>query len=93
MQSAIERLFSDILVTLSGPQYLHCTFGLLDCNSIFCPLQAVLDDAHYQMIKFFLREPKIDEEEVSTTLKQIKEVMDTPQKLYIKYIRPVMRSG
>jgi len=93
MQSAIERLFSDILVTLSGPQYLHCTFGLLDCNSIFCPLQAVLDDAHYQMIKFFLREPKVDEEEIATTLKQIKEVMDTPQKLYIKYIRPVMRSG
>ena len=93
MQSAVERLFSDILVTLSGPQYLHCTFGLLDCNSIFSPLQAVIDDAHYQMIKFFLREPKVDEEEVAYTLKQIREVMDTPQKLYIKYIRPMLRSG
>ena len=38
MQSSIERLFSDILVTLSGPQYLHCAFGLLDCNSGFCLL-------------------------------------------------------
>ena len=93
MQSAIERLFSDILVTISGPQYLHCTFGLLDCNSIFCPLQAVMDDAHYQMIKFFLRPPQIDEKDISDTLAQIREVMNTPQKLYIKFIRPLLRSG
>jgi trimethylamine--corrinoid protein Co-methyltransferase len=53
-QSSIERLFSDILVTLSGPQYLHCAFGLLDCNSIFCLLQAVLDDAHFQMRLFWM---------------------------------------
>ncbi len=93
MQSAIERLFSDITVSLSGPQYLHCAFGLLDGNSIFCPLQAVLDDAHFKMIKFFMRPPEVDEEGISDTLAQIKEVMDTPQKLYIKYIRPLMRSG
>jgi trimethylamine--corrinoid protein Co-methyltransferase len=92
-QASIERLFSDILVTLSGPQYLHCAFGLLDCNSVFCLLQAVIDDAHFQMIKFFLRQPRIDETEISTTLKQIREVVQTPQKLYISYIRKVMRSG
>ena len=54
-QSSIERLFSNILVALSGPQYLHCAYGLLDCNSVFCLLQAVLDDAHFQMIRFFLQ--------------------------------------
>jgi hypothetical protein len=92
-QASIERLFSDILVTLSGPQYLHCAFGLLDCNSVFCLLQAVIDDAHFQMIKFFLRQPRIDGTEVDTILKQIREVSQTPQKLYINYIRKVMRSG
>ncbi len=92
-QTSIERLFSDIVVTLSGPQYLHCAYGLLDCNSVFCLLQAVLDDAYFQMLKFFLRPPRISEQEIALTLKQIREVVTTPQKLYIRYIRPVMRSG
>ncbi|MGB2854027.1 MAG: trimethylamine methyltransferase family protein, partial [Dehalococcoidia bacterium] len=92
-QASIERLFSDIVVTLSGPQYLHCAYGLLDCNSVFCLLQAVLDDAHFQMIKFFLRPPRIDETQIAEILKQIREVVATPQKMYIRYIRPVMRSG
>jgi trimethylamine--corrinoid protein Co-methyltransferase len=92
-QSSIERLFSDLVVTLSGPQFLHCAYGLLDCNSIFCLLQAVLDDAHFQMIKFFLKPALIGEKEISETLNQIREVVATPQKMYIRHIRPVMRSG
>ena len=92
-QTSIERLFSDILVTLSGPQYLHCAYGLLDGNSIFCLLQAVIDDAHFQMIKFFLRQPQIDEAEIAETLKQMRDVVATPQKLYISHVRKVMRSG
>jgi len=92
-QASIERLFSDVLVTLAGPQFLHCAYGLLDCNSIFCLLQAVIDDAHFKMIKFFLRPPRIDEAEIAEVLKQVREVVATPQKLYISYIRRVMRSG
>ncbi len=92
-QSSIERLFSDILVALSGPQYLHCAYGLLDCNSVFCLLQAVIDDAHFQMIKFFLKQPRVDETEIADALKQIREVVATPQKLYISHIRRVMRTG
>ncbi len=92
-QSSIERLFSDILVTLSGPQYLHCAYGLLDGNSTFCLLQAVLDDAHFQMIRYFLRPPRISQAEIDDTLKQVREVVTTPQKLYIRYIRPMLRSG
>jgi trimethylamine--corrinoid protein Co-methyltransferase len=92
-QSSVERLFSDILVTLSGPQYLHCAYGLFDGNSTFCLLQAVLDDAHFQMIKFFLRPPRISQADIDNTLNQIREVVATPQKLYISYIRRMMRSG
>jgi trimethylamine--corrinoid protein Co-methyltransferase len=92
-QSSIERLFSDIVVTMSGPQFLHCAFGLLDCNSVFSLLQTVLDDAHFKMIGFFLRQSRIDQPELETMLKQMREVVATPQKLYISYIRPAMRSG
>jgi trimethylamine--corrinoid protein Co-methyltransferase len=92
-QSSIERLFSDIVVTMSGPQFLHCAFGLLDGNSIFCLLQAVLDDAHFKMIEFFLRQPQIGQPELGAMLKQIQGVVATPQKLYISHIRPVLRSG
>jgi len=93
IQSSIERLFSDILITLSGPQYLHCAFGLLDKNSIFCPLQAVIDDTHFQMLKFFIKPPQINGQELPDTLKQIREVMGTSQKLYIHHIRHMLRSG
>jgi trimethylamine--corrinoid protein Co-methyltransferase len=92
-QSSIERMFSNVVVALSGPQYLHCAFGLLDCNSVFCLLQAVLDDAHFQMIKFFLKSPRINEQELTEMQQQIKEVVATPQKMFINYIRPVMRRG
>lgn len=92
-QSSIERLFSDIVVAMSGPQYLHCAFGLLECNSVFSLLQAVLDDAHFKMIKSFLRQPRVDQAELESVLKQIRSVVDTPQKLYISHIRPVLRSG
>jgi len=92
-QSSIERLFSDIVVTLSGPQFLHCAYGLLDCNAVFCLLQAVLDDAHFQMLKFFLKPAQINQPELEETMKQIREVVATPQKLYIRYIRQVMRTG
>jgi trimethylamine--corrinoid protein Co-methyltransferase len=93
IQSSIERLFSDITVTLSGPQYLHCAYGLLGGNATFCPLQAVLDDVHFQMIKFFLKPPRISPAEVGASLKQMKEVLGTSQKLYIRYIRHMLRSG
>jgi trimethylamine--corrinoid protein Co-methyltransferase len=92
-QSTVERLFSDILVTLSGPQFLHCAFGLLDCNSVFCLLQAVLDDAHFKMIKFFLNSARINAQELEEVKKQIRTVVATPQKMFINYIRPLMRSG
>ena len=93
MQSTVERLFSDIMVTLSGPQYLHCAFGLFDGNSTYSMLQTVIDDAHFKMIKFFLRSPLINEDELQTSIKQMKQVVATPQKLYISYIRSMLRSG
>ncbi len=93
MQSTVERLFSDILVTLSGPQYLHCAFGLFDGNSTYSMLQTVIDDAHFAMLKFFLRSPLVNQTELETSMEQMKKVVSTPQKLYISYIRSMLRSG
>ena len=92
-QSTIERVFSNILVTLAGPQFLHCAFGLLDCNSVFSLLQAVIDDAVFQRIKFFLNMPRLEEKDFEEVLQQIREVVDTPQKMFIRYIRSAMRGG
>ncbi|MCD6453613.1 MAG: trimethylamine methyltransferase family protein [Dehalococcoidales bacterium] len=93
MQSAIERLFSDTMVALSGPQYLHCAYGLLDGNSIFCPLQAVLDDAHFQILRYFLTPALINQEELAQSVKQITEVAGASPRVYIRYIRSVLRRG
>ena len=43
--------------------------------------------------KFFLKSPRINEQELTEITKQIRDVMATPQKMFINYIRPVMRSG
>jgi len=93
IQATVEKLFSDIVIALSGAQYIHYAFGLLDKTATFCPVQAVLDDAHIGWVKSMLRAPKVDEAEVATSLEQIRQVMTTPQKLFVRYIRPKMRSG
>jgi trimethylamine--corrinoid protein Co-methyltransferase len=93
LQASIERMLSNAVTMMSGPQYLHCAFGLLEKNLTFSPLQAVLDDAHFQMIKFFLRPPRLSEAELAESLSQIRQVMGTPQKLYIHHIRRLLRSG
>jgi trimethylamine--corrinoid protein Co-methyltransferase len=93
IQSTVERLFSQIVIALSGAQYIHYAFGLLDKTATFCPVQAVLDDAHIGMVKSLLRAPKVDEAELATSLEQIQQVMATSQKLFVRYIRPKLRAG
>jgi trimethylamine--corrinoid protein Co-methyltransferase len=93
IQATVEKLFSHIVVALSGAQYIHYAFGLLDKTATFCPVQAVLDDAHIGMVKSLLRAPRVDEAEVTASLEQIRRVMATPQKLFVRYIRPKLRSG
>jgi trimethylamine--corrinoid protein Co-methyltransferase len=93
IQASVEKLFSHILVSLSGPHYLHYAFGLLDRTNTFCPLQAVLDDAHIQMVKSFLMEPSIDSRGISSSLDQIRQVMNSTHKLFVRYVRPRLHAG
>jgi hypothetical protein len=56
-------------------------------------LQTVLDDAHFQMLRFFLKPLQIEGEDIDTIMKQVKDTVATDQKLYISSIRPMLRSG
>ncbi len=93
IQASVERLFSHILVTLAGPQYIHYAFGLLERTNTFCPVQAVLDDAHISMVKRFVRQPMVTDDRISECLEQVRRVMDTSHKLYVRFVRSALRSG
>lgn len=93
IQASVERLFSHILVTLAGPQYIHYAFGLLERTNTFCPVQAVLDDAHIGMVKRFVKAPQVTDDGIAECLGQIRRVMGTPHKLYVRFVRRALRSG
>jgi trimethylamine--corrinoid protein Co-methyltransferase len=93
IQAAVERLFSHVLVALAGAQYVHYAFGLLERTNIFCPVQAVLDDVHIDMVKRFLRQPEVSEASLADCLEQVRKVMATSHKLYVRFVRRALRSG
>ncbi len=93
IQASVERLFSHIMVTLAGPQYIHYAFGLLERTNTFCPVQAVLDDAHIGMVKRLMRQPTVTAADISESLEQVRSVMATSHKLYVRFVRRALRSG
>ena len=93
IQAAVERLFSHILVTLAGPQYIHYAFGLLERTNTFCPVQAVLDDVHIGMVKGFVKQPAFTADTISECLEQVRKVMCTSHKLYVRFVRRALHSG
>jgi trimethylamine--corrinoid protein Co-methyltransferase len=93
IQASVERLFSHILVTLSGAQYIHYAFGLLERTNTFCPVQAVLDNTHIDMVKRFVRQPAVTSDRLSECLEQVRKVMGTSHKLYVRFVRSALRSG
>ena len=93
IQASVERLFSHILVTLAGAQYIHYAFGLLERTNTFCPVQAVMDGVHIDMVKRFVRQPSMSSASISDCLEQVRRVMGTSHKLYIRYVRSALRSG
>ncbi|MFH1559963.1 MAG: trimethylamine methyltransferase family protein [Chloroflexota bacterium] len=93
IQASVERLFSHVMVTLSGPQYLHYAFGLLERTNTFCPVQAVLDAAHIDMIKRLVKQPTFTDSTVPESLRQIRSVMNSSSKLFTRFVRSALHSG
>lgn len=93
MQATFEKLFTHLYVAISGAQYVHYAFGLLDRTNSFCPVQAVLDNEQIGKIKQCLREPKIGPSVLEEMLVTVKKVMASNYRLYSRHIRKAMRAG
>jgi trimethylamine--corrinoid protein Co-methyltransferase len=93
MQATMEKFFTHLPIAMSGAQYIHYAFGLLERTNIFCPVQAVLDDQHIGMIKMFLSAPRLGEDEIEGAIQQIGKVMDSKQKLFVRFVRKSLRQG
>lgn len=90
MQSIVEKLFTYIPIAMSGAQYIHYAFGLLDRTNIFCPVQAVLDNEHIGMIKAFLKKAEIHQG-IEEAKDLIEKVMHSQQRLYARYSRKYIK--
>jgi trimethylamine--corrinoid protein Co-methyltransferase len=78
MQASIEKLFTHVPIAMSGAH---------------CPAQAVLDNQHIGMIKMFLSAPRLGGEDMDKMFEQIKKVLGSKQKLYVRFARKGLRDG
>jgi trimethylamine--corrinoid protein Co-methyltransferase len=86
IQATAEKMYTLANVPASGAQYIHYAFGLLERTNVFCPEQAVLDDAHIDLVKKTLQDPQIDEQNHQSVLSLIREVMATPDKSFMYHV-------
>jgi trimethylamine--corrinoid protein Co-methyltransferase len=93
LQATIEKVFSQLQIAAAGAQYIHYAFGLLDKTNVFCPLQAVLDDAHISIVRQILRQPAFDEEEAASAVDEVRRVVGSKTRLFARHIRKAMRRG
>jgi trimethylamine--corrinoid protein Co-methyltransferase len=93
IQATFEKLLTHLYMAMSGAQYIHYAFGLLDRTNSFCPLQAVLDNEHIGKIKHCLREPKVELGVIEDMLGTVKKVMGSPHRLYVRHVRKAVHAG
>ncbi len=86
IQATFEKMLTHLVVPMAGPQYIHYAFGLLERTNVFCPVQAVLDDAHIGVIKRMLVDSPISEDRRGGVIDLVKEVMDTDHKTYMYHL-------
>ncbi len=87
IQATAEKMLTYMSVPFAGPQYVHYAFGLLERTNVFCPEQAVLDDAHIGMVKFAMAGPDgVTEDRRGEILAAAREIMATDHKTYIYHL-------
>ena len=86
IQATAEKMLTLLAVPQSGAQYVHYAFGLLERTNVFCPEQAILDDAHIGLIKGALRRAAIKPAAQRETLAMIREVMASTHKTFIYHL-------
>jgi trimethylamine--corrinoid protein Co-methyltransferase len=86
IQATAEKMFTLSTVPASGAQYIHYAFGLLERTNVFCPEQAILDNAHIDLVKRSLQEPLIHEQSREQAVSLVREVMSSAQKTYLYHV-------
>ncbi len=86
IQANTEKLLTLLTVPRSGAQYIHYAFGLLERTNVFCPEQAVLDDAHIGIAKELLRETNVEERRRDGVIRTVREVMGTDHRTYVYHL-------
>jgi len=93
MQAMFEKLLTHLYMGMSGAQYVHYAFGLLDRTNVFCPVQAVLDNEQIGKVKHCLRLPLVDSDRVDEMLSVVKKVMASGHRLYARHARKPLKAG
>jgi len=83
IQATAEKMLTLLSVPAAGAQYVHYAFGLLERTNVFCPEQAVLDDAQIDLVKRTLRDPAVGPERRQELLSLIRGVMASSHKTYM----------
>jgi trimethylamine--corrinoid protein Co-methyltransferase len=89
IQATAEKMLTLIDISQSGAQYIHYAFGLLERTNVFCPEQAIIDDAHIGIVKQSLlsqSDDSICEERRENVLSVVREVMETDHKTYMYHL-------
>ncbi len=92
-QSVFEKLFTHLYMAMSGAQYIHYAFGLLDRTNTFCPVQAVIDNEMIGKVKHCLRPPKAGAEDGRSAVEMVKKVMASSHRLFARHARKAIHAG
>ena len=86
IQATVEKMLTLLAVPASGAQYVHYAFGLLERTNVFCPEQAILDDAQIDLVKRTLQDPPVNEQRREEVLSLVREVMGSTHKTYMYHL-------
>jgi len=86
IQATAEKMLTLLAVPQSGVQYVHYAFGLLERTNVFCPEQAILDDAHIGLIKATLSLPSMTTADAQNSVAMIREVMQSPHRSFVYHL-------
>jgi trimethylamine--corrinoid protein Co-methyltransferase len=92
-QAVFEKLLTQLYMGLSGAQYIHYAFGLLDRTNTFCPVQAVIDNELIGKVKHCLRSPKVSQEETEAAVTMVNKVMASSHRLFARHARKAIHAG
>ena len=86
IQATAEKMLTHAAIPQSGAQYAHCAFGIMERSTTFCPVQAVIDNAHIGMVKDIFVQPRVLEDRRRDILGMIREVMATDHKTFMYHL-------